>query len=97
MKSLKPIYERYKRDFYDAPLNVFEAYKRPSEAKIDAQHYCHKLLRQLNGYNPCVLTHNSQTFTYSFMYSVDNTAYFVYITPTYDRKYDINTGETSLL
>lgn len=97
MKTLKPIYERYLRTSQDCPHDVYEAYKRPSEAKIHAQHYCHKLLGQLNGYNACVLAHNSQMFTYSFMYSADNTTYFVYITPTYDRKYDINTGETSLL
>lgn len=97
MKTLKPIYERYLRTSQDCPHDVYEAYKTMSNEKERSQRYCDDIRERLGGYNACVLTHNTFIFTYCFMYDAENTTYFVYITPTYDRKYDINTGETSLL
>lgn len=70
----------------NACYDIYDAYQRPSRAKLRAYEYCLELFRELDGYDFQILGHNTTTFSVGFRYFGKNTgaACFAYITRDYD-------------
>ena len=68
--------------------DLFDAYKKPSEAKKEAWYNCIRVLNKYNGDNLCVIYAGRQTFSAGFTYKdEDDVTHFIYITKS--RTYDI--------
>lgn len=62
--------------------SIWQAYKKPSDAKISAWYDCEQWCRAVSGFNLSVVYANCQTFSAGFVtYNpVEEQNYFVYIT-----------------
>lgn len=71
--------------------NIFQAYKEPSSAKINAFEYCERLCEKYNGYGLKIVSKNTFQFSVGFLFDDDNEqTYFCYITANYDRYYPLS-------
>lgn len=52
--------------------DIFEAYKKPSETKINIYYYLCDVAEQMDGTTPTVIFHNSQHFTTAFYFWRNN-------------------------
>lgn len=60
--------------------NLFSIYKNYSDKKYKALCYCKSLMRDLDGFASCFCGHNTDYFTYAFLFKKDNKTYLAYIT-----------------
>lgn len=88
--ALARAYNRYifiVRSSNDLPY-LFDAYKKPSEAKKEAWYNCIKVCNNYNGDNLCVIYAGCQTFSAGFTYKdEDDVTHFIYMTKS--RTYNI--------
>lgn len=61
-------------------LSLYQIYTRYSEKKLKAFIYCRNMLNELNGFDACFCGHNTDHFTYAFLFVKDNKTYLAYIT-----------------
>ena len=80
-KKLLGFYQSYCRS---TEYNIFQAYNRPSDAKIRAFDYCLDLMSKLDGHGIRIVGHNCMTFSAGFEFEKDGRRYYCHITPTYD-------------
>ena len=82
-----PYEDKYKDGYH--PVTLTEAYKVPSDAKIDIWQSIVRFCHNLGGKHPTIHSHNSQRFTACFYGYIDapkeDTPIFVVITPTHTR------------
>ena len=64
--------------------NLYQIYKNYSYKKEKALSYCKELKTSYNGFGACFCGHNSDIFTYAFLFKDDDKTYLMYITPTYN-------------
>lgn len=75
-------YERSK-DYRWTYSSIFQAYGRPSSAKISAWEHCERLRDEFNGTNLRVLSRNTFMFTAGFEFEDENGVInYMLITPT---------------
>lgn len=81
-------YEQYEKSNW---YTLWDAYDSPSYNKEKAWDYCCKLFAKLNGTGLKVISKNTYVFTAGFEFEVEDTGEiaFCYITPSYDRYYEI--------
>ena len=79
-KRAEQAYEQYKNSDLS---NLYKAYGRPSQKKLEAWNDCSKLLREYEGSDLRVITYNTFVFTAGFTFvGEDNIRRFIYITPS---------------
>lgn len=61
-------------------FDIYEAYSRPSGAKVIAWHTCQKQCEEKNGYGLKITGHNSSFFSAGFMFEQDGKKFLQYIT-----------------
>ena len=66
--------------------NLYQIYKNFSDKKYKALVYCKELKQKLEGYSSCFCGHNSDYFTYAFLFKENNVTYLAYITYATDYK-----------
>lgn len=76
-------YDTYMRS---SMCSIFDAYGKPSAAKVNAWNYCQALCDECGGYGLRVINYNTFTFTAGFeTIDIDTgVVQFTYITPNYD-------------
>lgn len=80
-KKARAAYLRYLASNYDT---IFEAYGKPSQAKIEAWADCHEMCYKHRGQGLRVISKNCHIFTAGFTFKGNfGNTYFTYITPTY--------------
>ena len=62
--------------------NIYEAYERPSNTKVEIWEYWFKTLLQADAWRIGVSSKNHNMFTISFMIEIDCVTYLGYITKT---------------
>lgn len=92
-KRDRAIIELYKRRMYAYPFSsVNVVYRKPSQAKQNAEEHIKSRMISKNGVGYCILTYNSNVFTAAYMWiDDDGTQWLRYYTPTTYR--DINISE----
>lgn len=77
--------------------NLWDAYEKPSRAKVNAFFDCQNIRQEYNGTNERIISHNTFTFTYGFEYAsnVDGVCHCVIITPTYEYDIELSTERTA--
>ena len=87
-KQIKGAYQSWMRSNEE---NIFQAYDRPSHAKINAWEYCENLCKKHNGHGLRVIGHSCHFFSAGFIGDVEDEKTgelqksFVYITAGNDR------------
>ena len=77
-KRLRDVYKRYQQsNKYD----LFDCYRRFSDAKRNAFNYCINQKYFCDGYGGKIVSKNINVFTYGFLCVSMNICYFCYITP----------------
>ena len=75
-KQMLGFWERYRH----APqYTIYNAYRKPSSAKISAYYKCIRFMKSVGGYMSAVVSYNTFMFTFGFM--TDDG--FYYITPSH--------------
>lgn len=85
-KALRDAYWKYNKSNYNG---IYDAYDRPSYAKVKAWEYCRDLCENLKGSNLKVVGFNMFKFSAGFTFNMDNKKYFMYITDTSDRAVEV--------
>ena len=62
--------------------NIWKAYGRPSQEKVEAFGYCKELCNKYKGRNLKIVGQSTYVFTAGFLAVVDGKESFVYITPS---------------
>lgn len=67
--------------------NIWDAYDRPSSAKVKAWDYCRELCAEMGGYDLLISSRNTFQFSAVFKFMDDETGVvgYAYITRDYDR------------
>ena len=81
----KLIKEAYRRYLNSTITTIYEAYTKPSTAKLQAYAYCKKLQEKYNGNYFKIIGYNTFEFSCGFMGEVDGKSVFVYITKSHDK------------
>lgn len=76
----------YSPNNWKACTDIYDAYRSPSRAKVNAFNYCKRLCEEVNGFDFRIISYGVQTFSVGFRYFGKNTgaACFAYITRDYD-------------
>lgn len=89
-KTMTKFERQLYRNYEEATMyTIYDAYKRPSQDKIDAYESCVRRCLAMHGGPWCIPSKNIQCFTFAFMYhKEDGTAWLHYETAqnTYDFK-----------
>lgn len=48
--------------------DIYDVYRRPSYAKVYAYEKCREMMQELDGRDFCIISHNCQTFSVSFVF-----------------------------
>lgn len=65
--------------------DIFEAYSKPSTAKVRAWEYCKQLCKEVNGHDIIISARGCQTFSVCFKFEDNGRPCYAYITRDYDR------------
>lgn len=85
-KQAQGAYERYQNSNM---YSIYEAYGKPSQAKVRAWHYCMKLKEEKNGKGLKVIGKSCHFFSAGFTFEEDGKKMFMWITPSTDRAFEI--------
>ena len=86
-RAAKSAYEwAYNPNNWNTCTDIYDAYDRPSRAKVNAFTYCKQLCNDRDGFDFCIIGHNTSTFSVGFKYYGKETGAlcFAYITRDYD-------------
>ena len=72
--------------YYSSAKELWQVYDRYSHAKENAMNYCKEMMKKYDGFDLCIISHNSNVFSVGFIFKDDEgKKIFAYITRDYDR------------
>ena len=72
------------RFMYDEGNILYDVYRNPSAAKMQAFNRCREKCMEMGGYNFCILSHNSQIFTVGWITEDENGAHTLHVETAYN-------------
>ena len=92
---LKKYYVQVKRKaigipkYYEYNTDIYQAYEKPSHAKVMAFDYCRKMESEFGGWAGVIASKNTFEFTYDFLFEMNGRRYLMHISKCYNRAYPI--------
>lgn len=80
-------FEKVRGSVNDIDTNLktlYEAYDRPSQAKVGIYNEWCEYAKKVNASNYGIASYNIMMFTFDFMFSYNDTIYYAHITPSHN-------------